>query len=67
MSGSSTDPHTVEAQASSSRGHDENETDSDGEDDPVHLTLDRSVLIDDPLGEQPQAPLVLTSHGIGLC
>ncbi|KAL8661432.1 MAG: hypothetical protein Q9202_005614 [Teloschistes flavicans] len=57
MSGSSTDPHTVEAQASSSRGHDENETDSDGEDDPVHLTLDRSVLIDDPLGEQPQAPI----------
>ncbi|KAL8778195.1 MAG: hypothetical protein Q9203_004221 [Teloschistes exilis] len=55
MSASSTGPRTVEAQASSSRGQDDHETDSDGENDPVNLTLDHAVLSEDPLGDQPKA------------
>lgn len=58
MSASSTGPRTFEAQASSSRGQDDHETDSDGENDTVNLTLDHAVLSEDPLGDQPKAQLV---------
>lgn len=58
MSASSTGPHTVEAQASSSRGQDDHDTDSDGENDPVNLTFDHAVMAEDPLGDQAQAQLV---------
>lgn len=53
MGSSSPGHRTFEAQDSSSRISEDPETDSNEEDDPINLTLNHSVLTDDPLGEQP--------------